>query len=338
LQFKGFILSLSKEKEMAKIDGAQVWKVAEFLKANPPQSKGLNFYSFHGKDGQEVVASDMYPPLNHPQAINFFFFACMQQFGFWADDGRGYKEPLYGEMSGKTVKGSDMLWKMCMNALNEEPDFFEPAKLATISEIDFAWLLSDDNAVYPFPDWNERFRLTRLFGKALLHFGPTDIVAFANKHESVGTLRDSLKLIPGYREDELEKKSLLLAMALANRPEKFLDVAQGYEWPPIVDYHLMRIALRLGLVEHTEDERLASEKRLFVGAEQEANIREKVFMAASALIDFSGLPMATIDETLWMARKYCPEMTEPDCGKCIFESVCKKRTKLFQPVIRTTAY
>ncbi len=56
------------------------------------------------------------------------------------------------------------------------------------------------------------------------------------------------------------------------------------------------------------------------------------------LIEKSDRPMFFVDEKMWMGRKYCPEMTVPECEKCIFTSVCKKRVALFQPVTRTTAY
>ena len=42
----------------------------------------LNFYSFTDPNGQEIIADKMYPALNHPQTVNFFFFLCAQQFGF----------------------------------------------------------------------------------------------------------------------------------------------------------------------------------------------------------------------------------------------------------------
>jgi len=67
---------------MATINMAQVERVAEVLKNMPESSHGMNFYSFPGKDGKEVVANDMYPELNHPQAINFFLFCLPSRIRF----------------------------------------------------------------------------------------------------------------------------------------------------------------------------------------------------------------------------------------------------------------
>ena len=48
--------------------------------------------------------------------------------------------------------------------------------------------------------------------------------------------------------------------------------------------------------------------------------------------------MKFVDEKMWRAREYCPEMEKPDCSKCEFGNVCKKRKDLFQPVWRTNNY
>ena len=59
---------------------------------------------------------------------------------------------------------------------------------------------------------------------------------------------------------------------------------------------------------------------------------------AEQVIRESGHAMSFIDEKMWSARRYCPEMTMPNCPECVFSEVCKKRTELFQPIFRTTAY
>jgi endonuclease III len=127
-------------------------------------------------------------------------------------------------------------------------------------------------------------------------------------------------------------------MVLANRPEKFLKPAPDTKWPVIVDYHLMRLALRLGLVKLDEPERSLIEGRKWLTPGQEDVIRNLVCQAVWNVILYSGKPMSEVDAVMWSAREYCPEMKEPDCGKCLLADVCEKHTKLFQPVLRTTAY
>lgn len=332
---------------MASVNVAQIERVAEILKNMPDSGHGINFCGFLGKDGQEIVADDMYPVFRHPQAINFFFFVCLHEFGFWYGDDRGYVEPLYGMIGGKRTKGSDLLWKACKRALDRDEIVFEPARLAEIKPGELATIFSDDNGPIPFPDFEERYKMTREYGRWFSEnymgitppLTPSAIVRRAN-NSSLGldSFLAMMMHVHGFNEDMLHKRQLLLAMVLANRPERFLIINDPDRWDPIVDYHLMRVSLRLGLVVPTVVEKWSLEERKWVSASIESDIRTKVKHAAEKLILLSGRPMSFVDEKLWMARKYCPEMEKPDCPKCVFYEVCEKHIELFQPVFRTTAY
>jgi endonuclease III len=127
-------------------------------------------------------------------------------------------------------------------------------------------------------------------------------------------------------------------MMLSNRPERFLKVTDPQNWKPLIDYHVMRILLRLGVVELDEAEREINRQRRWTTARSEWSIRKASYEAAKIIIQLSRRPMSFVDEKLWQSRHYCPEMTEPECSKCVFNDVCKKRVELFQPVFRTTAY
>ena len=327
---------------IAEINKLQITKVAKLIKELPETGNGLNFYSFV-KDGKEIVASDNYPPISdYPyQTINFFFFICVHDYGFWYGDDRGYFEPLYGTINGARAKGSDLLWKVCMKAFDKDVMRFEPYRLSAISPMELAKIFSDDNGPIPFPDFGLRFAATRAFGRWFVKekTTPSKIVETANENDMpLNEFLFQMRIVPGYSRDPLQKRNLLLAMALANRPEKFLDVKDPENWKPIVDYHLMRLSLRLGLVILDKSDEYKNKKREWVSADTEDEIRRAVFKAVLELIQKSGRPMSFIDEKMWMARKYCPEMEVPNCAKCIFTSVCKKRIALFQPIIRTTAY
>ncbi|MBI2063524.1 MAG: hypothetical protein HYT65_00820 [Candidatus Yanofskybacteria bacterium] len=327
---------------MPTINHGQIKKNAEFLKNLPDNGSGLNFYSFQ-KEGREIIASDMYPPLNHPQSINFFFFVCMHQFGFWYGDERGYVEPLFGTVNGKKNKGSDLLWKAAMRAFNEDVECFEPKKLAIIRPHDLARkIFSDDNGPVTFPDFETRFQLTRAYGlwfQKASSKNPQELVRFSNcSKNSLAKFLELMREVPGYNEDELQKKNLLLAMALANRPEKWLEIKDPQNWRPIIDYHLMRLALRQGLVDLDDKEGEQNEARKWTDLTTEASIRQSVYEAMETIIKESGKPMSFVDENYWNGRRYCPEIETPDCQSCLFNSVCKKRIELFQPIRRTTAY
>lgn len=315
---------------MSALNREQVDKVANFLKDVPLERSTLNF-----------SRDDMYPYLYHPQTVNYFFFTCMHQFGFWYGDENGYNSPLYGVVGGKKVKGSDLLLKTARKTLAKDILMFIPDKLAALSPEKFASIFSDDSGPIPFPDFEERFKITKSYAKWFKEHNtsPGKIVYDTNKEKY--PLENFLLVtskIPGYDKDRLQKKNLLLAMVLANRPEKLLKVGDNERWQAPIDYHLMRVSLRLGLLDL--DERQVSEniQRRWVKNSVEKDIRSKTRAATEMLIKKSGKTMPEIDSILWRARGYCPEMEEPDCTKCIFTDVCKKRTKLFQPVFRTTNY
>lgn len=328
---------------MVTINARQIKRVAELLK-KLPEGRGLNFYSYVSGEN-EIVASDMYPPLHHPEAINFFFFVCLHQHGFWYGDERGYLKPLVGRINGKECKGSDLLWKAAKKAFDNCNDIFDPKRLASIEPEElFGKIFMDDRGPIPFPDIEERLKLTRRYGRyfsakdKLLPNQTVELVS-GDVERPLQSFYGIMKCVSGYDTDRFQKKTSLLAMVLANRPEKFLKATDSQNWRPIIDYHVMRVALRLGIIDlGNQDLKMNNEARAWVDSEMEHFIRSAVYDAVWHLIYLSARGMPFIDEKLWNARRYCPEMSTPDCPKCLFAAVCKKRTKLFQPVFRTVNY
>ena len=196
---------------MAIINEEQIAKVADLFKNLPETGKGLNFYSYM-KDGQEVVDKEKYPPFEHPQTINFLFFTVMQDFGFWYGDEHGYLEPLYGGFYNdyKRVKGSDLLWKMCLQAMMMDEMQFEPRRLAEIKPFELAEIFSDKRGPVPWPDFETRFKMTRAYGNWFVNEGarPANILLLANQEEE--SLKEFLcwmKKIPGYDKDNFQKRN-----------------------------------------------------------------------------------------------------------------------------------
>ena len=82
--------------------------------------------------------------------------------------------------------------------------------------------------------------------------------------------------IGGYKEDPLRKKSALLAIILQQRPERFLRSVESEEAPPIVDYHVQRSCLRLGLIRVVDPGLYESlSRRRIVSAADEAQVHDK---------------------------------------------------------------
>lgn len=316
---------------MAGVNFEMVEKVSAKIKSLP----------LDGVKALDFTEEDKFPLVGDPGALNYIFAVTMHDYGFWLGNERGYVEPLYGEVDGKRLKGSDLLWTLSMKIYKERgPGFFDPVTLAVIRSDDFySWFQKSVG----FQDINLRHKMTLLYGTYFMFSYnpelPNDILVTANKSDKpLSAFLELTGEIDGYNKDSIFKKNLLLAMILANRPEKFLHVGPGEFKDPIVDYHLMRVALRLGLINLSWVEYDQLKRRVWVGEWIEEQIRKATFDAVKTVIELSGKPMSEIDFLLWSARKYCPEMIEPNCPKCVFNDVCQKRTDLFQPVFRTTNY
>jgi hypothetical protein len=145
--------------------------------------------------------------------------------------------------------------------------------------------------------------------------------------------------ISGYKEDPLRKKSGLLALILNQRPELFLPLRSDEQVAPVIDYHLMRSCLRVGLVE-ISDEQLKDKvsNRQIVSPAEEWAIRYAAYRAIEQVVSLSGMDLGAVDWFFFGARKRCPEMTEPECPLCPLDPICAHRKELFQPVLRTTFY
>ena len=313
---------------MATVNMEMVKKIAEKIKEMPIAEASLTF-----------TEGGMFPPEGDPGTLDYFFATIMQNYGFWIGDRKGYVKPLYGEIDGKILKGADLLWTLSMKIYRERgPEFFRPKNLSALKFRDFCRWFPEE---YEFQDLPTRWRMALNYGTHCVRKSvePETLLKVAN--HCIPLLKGFLELtliLPGYGRDFLMKKNILLAMALANRPERFLKVGPDEKWPPIVDYHLMRVSERLGTVDLEPREYELLVQRAWVPIGVECSVRLAVSDAVAEIIRLSGKPMNKVDFLLWSARKYCLEMETPDCFKCVFDDICAKRVELFQPVFKTTNY
>jgi hypothetical protein len=315
---------------MIRIDATQIQRFGDFLA--------------HQKDAHpfDFVLPGLLPPVGGEGVIDYFFFAVAHQFGFWTlVDGR-YEQPMIAPCDGRRLKGSDFIWRCTTRAWERDPLFFSPARLRERTGEEWRTLFSDDNGILPLPMWEANARIIREYTAwwEATTSTPADLLQQVHGGGSrLGAFLAEAGRIPGYREDPLRKKLMLLALALVNRPEHFLDVDDPEAFGPVIDYHLMRSALRTGLVAVDDpDLQQRLEERRQLEQDEEARIRRTVYEAVDQLHKHSGVSHAAIDWFFFQNRTRCPEMSEPDCPSCPVQSICARRTGLFQPVFRTEAY
>lgn len=281
------------------------------------------------------------PAADHPAALDYFFAATLQQFGFWTHAAGHYDRPLLAQIDGEERKGAFYFFRAYSRWLNANPEQLSPAAQAELNKDDLLAVLRADDGSDPVPSIDLHLSLAHAYGHDMLalRHTPASLVQKVNaSSDPLRALLTELDHIGGYKEDPLRKKSALLAIILQQRPEEFLSDASS-DAPPIIDYHVMRSCLRIGLIDVVDAELAARiEARMLLSASEEWAVRSAAFSAVEQLVAESGKSMGAVDWFLFQARQRCPEMSEPLCGECPVDPVCAHRKKLFQPVRRTSFY
>ena len=315
------------------VDERQIDAFAEHLKKSA-HARPFDFCS--------LSEGFIYPARNRPGVLDHFFFACAHQFGFWTLAGTRWDKPMIARLDGRDLKGSDFLWRACTRAAENNPDLFSPASLAAMNNHQLSAIFHADDGTNPLPLWPEHIALIRGYAQWFADRAttPADVLRTVNAApKPLFALLATLADIPGYAEDPLQKKAMLLAIVLENRPEHFLKVSDPESAVPIIDYHLQRSALRTGLVRVADPAlRAKLAARELLGEAAEKAVRAATYEAIGKLMARSGLSAAAVDWFFFQNRTRCPEMTAPRCAECPVQPICAQAADLFQPVFRTTAY
>lgn len=283
-----------------------------------------------------------FPDVAHPHAPTFFVTAVLQQFGFWQERAGRYSHPMIATIGGASLKGAFYLFRAYLLQLERDPRFFDPAHQAAVQADDLRAVFRADDGADPMPAFDLHLAQARSFGNDLTALGLTAEALLERARASaqpLGALIAQLDHIGGYKEDPLRKKSSLLALALSQRPERFLTFAPGETVEPVIDYHLMRSCLRIGLID-VLDQALRDKliARHLISPAEEWAVRYAGYRAIEQLVALSGRDLGAVDWFFFGARKRCPEMSEPDCAACPVDPHCAHHKSLFQPALRTTFY
>ena len=282
------------------------------------------------------------PPVGHPQALDYFFAATLQQFSFWSTQNNQYHQPLIARIGGVEYKGSDYLWEAYRRGLEQDVEFCSARRQANLKREKMLELFRADDGTDPMPALELHLEQAHSYGQDMLTLELTPRTILDKALASARPLNSFLLLldkIGGYKEDPLRKKSALLALILNQRRENFLPLEDDEEVPPIIDYHLMRSCLRIGLVDVIDEELNGKlSDRQIVSPAEEWAVRFPAYHAMDQVYHLSGENVSDVTRFFFSSRKRCPEMSEPQCQYCPVDSVCAHRIELFQPVIRTSLY
>ena len=277
-------------------------------------------------------------------ALQMLCVSTLHQFGFWtASVTKGWEGPMIAEIDGHPYKGSDFIWAAFTRAALTDPSALSLERMASERDL-FAQICRADDGYCPVPDLATHQALHVAHGINMQRQWPggyTELLSRANSSSApIATLLAALKSIPGYNADPLAKKANLLAVILSARPERFLDALDPQNIEAIVDYHMMRLCLRTGLVKVNDpdlERRLIA--RMWVDPIEELAIRQATGRAILRLVEDTTCSVADIDGLFFrLGRTVCLETAEPECDSCPLQGGCAAHTKRFQPIYRTQAY
>ena len=282
------------------------------------------------------------PPLNHPNTLDYFFAVTAQQFSFWTKQNNRYHQPLLAPLGGIMQKGAFYLFDAYRRRLEIDADFCSPERHANLSRAELLDVFRSDDGLDPMPALDLHLEIANAYGRDMLALHLTPTTALQKAQASPNPLQTFIALldqISGYKEDPLRKKSGLLTLILNQRPESFLKFGKDEQVEPVIDYHLMRSCLRVGLIDILDEElKTKLIKREIVSTDEEWAVRHTAYRAIEQVVALSGKTTGAVDWFFFGARKRCPEMSEPECHLCQIDSVCAHRKEMFQPVLRTTFY
>ncbi|MEM1702062.1 MAG: iron-sulfur cluster loop [Desulfurococcaceae archaeon] len=294
------------------IDTLVVERVARILRKNNSRLNQI-----------DVCDTRFYPPCSEDVENTLRYFMTMV-----AMDHRLSRpgKPYEACIEDGCFKGSELLYRLGMKKYEEDMEFFNPVRLASITIEDIKkWLSMGKTSP---PDIEIRAILLRDLGQKItkLYNGEVSKVLEMSGNRVYGDILspgfvDNLRVFKAY-EDPVAKKPLLLAKFLVKRglfnPVDQLDVA--------VDNHLCRIAYRLGLVMVSGNLWEKIKRGIEVSWEEDVLLRLFVKRSYRLLSQRAGISPDIIDDHFWlMGRGICLKDIEPMCGRCMFKNTCRAR-------------
>ncbi|NLG50527.1 MAG: hypothetical protein GX552_10500 [Chloroflexi bacterium] len=273
---------------------------------------------------------------------------------------------LQGTLDGAWYRGWDYMVRAARRRMAETPDYFMAARLAQMDGAALRGLFSDDGVAEhsTLDRIDERVAQWHDAARLLLEQYGGDVMnlyeAAGRRLRGEGGILARLSAAQAY-SDPVEKKSFLLIMFTHKCGAWQVDDLTNLK--VAIDYHIMRIALRSGMV-RVEDADLARQlvARQPVSAEQDNLVRVAVRDACDLLIEYSRHSVFEVDNILWMiGRNCCFYDYDPICGEhgcwrkeecsllrgiayacpgvCVFDGVCRgSRDAAYRAYWETTLY
>ena len=249
---------------------------------------------------------------------------------------------LHGWVGDKIFSGSDYLLEAFLSDKNTSKPNYKHEYFSDFNQQKLEDIFNDafDRNQIELDDLVDRARMISLsINDVMSKMG--NICSVVNDNKIIISGKDGiynkLSVIHGFMDKQKKKSSVYLTyLYFSNR----FEIVGLDSIDPMIDYHRMRLFLRLGVVEILDTKmQINLVGRDKVSSEISENIRELCFYITKQIQKGIKLDMPTLDMLLWAhARSNCrnrpicngnkPERStyskyvKCDRGKCVFENVC----------------
>lgn len=236
---------------------------------------------------------------------------------------------LQGTIDGVWVRGWDYMVGAARRALVSDPGYFATANLVNLTADDLRALFSDDGVPAHssldrigerLAQWHEAAdRLLADYGGDVMNL----YEAADRRVVGPGGILDRLSAFDAY-SDPVQKKSFLLIMFCVQSGA--WGIVDLDSLKVAIDYHVMRIAFRSGMV-MVDDPSLEArlKEREPVSADEDNAVRSAIRDACDLLVKGSRHDVFAVDNILWMiGRNCCFYDYDPICGnhRCWRQKEC----------------
>lgn len=258
-------------------------------------------------------------------------------FRFWSAVERSPR-PMAGEIDGTEFVGSTYMWRRLRVAVERQEFSLESKFLKSLTVKEFTVAFVDDRGFLPLkPAIDDRVANLRDLGDKLDN-------SWAGHFSSVvdavgGSMVAFTKLSSAFRafDDPLMKLTMLNAIMLQGS-----GLASFDEEPmPAVDYHLIKQAVRQGLVIPPHSVYRKLEVGELLDEDEGLDLRKATLSGLLMVARQANLSPALLDNVYWFNRLECKDEF-PTClsadSDCPFRSACSKRIEIGRPMELTRYY
>lgn len=261
-------------------------------------------------------------------------------FRFWRLDA-GKMVPAVGMIAGERYRGSMYMWRSLRRALDvDELPVLDPAFLSRLTSAEFDAIFSDDHGVNPLSvASDERLANLRDLGTRLVSDWNGLFLELVLACE--GSLLEFARFSSSIRafDDPLVKLTMVNAiMHSGSGIYEFRD-----DPIPGLDYHLLKQALRQGLIVCQPQIALKLTDGDLLSSEEAAGLRRAALAALVELSTRVGVSGEVIDNVYWRNRTNCTDdapvcLRDEDAGRCPFVQACGRAIEIRTPLELTRYY